>query len=675
MVNIPKEETIQQIKIRNVIGEKEDLPSLSPRVSLASRIRALTTKFFGVPQLIHLYGALGLNKTLTLTNNEILSLFSDGTYLYAGLNTHRIVKIDLATFTEVSTLTLTDDGASVYSLFSDGTYLYAGLYHNYGRIVKIELSTFTEVDTLTFSASSEVVRSLFSDGTYLYAGISKDPGEILKVNLSTFTEVSTLTLTAGKSYPHTLFSDGTYLYTGTESGHVVKIDLSTFTEVSSILISGSVPYVRSLFSDGTYLYAGIFTIPGRISKIDLSTFTEVSTLTLTASDEYVTSIFSDGTYLYVGTYSLPGRIVKIDLSTFTIISIIIFEVNEDFVRAVFSDGIYLYAGLYTSPGKVIRKYIIPSNDQHQRKIDITNTSVQSTISASTSVGLSTTLIDIARTEGNDYWNGLTILILGGACKGQSRQITDFDAASDTITVSPAFTAAIASGVRYAILPGGSGSSTLVQADILNDATPFAGADIAIIKADTQTIEDSTLKAAPTAGSLATFIASGGTSLGTPLPNSKSLYDTIALDRLDNAIYGLSAIENLVDDLETRLTAARAGYLDNLTGTVTNGTYSHANNTTENDVLVFAAAKLKIDLFLDMVNIAQSTTIREYIKVDGTTYRLISQKVFPTDFDTNTKAISISFEQPNRDYKVTFQSGTAEGSAKDVPYTYITLPRT
>lgn len=39
----------------------------------------------------------------------------------------------------------------------------------------------------------------------------------------------------------------------------------------------------------------------------------------------------------------------------------------------------------------------------------------------------------------------------------------------------------------------------------------------------------------------------------------------ALALIKNATYGLSAIKTLVDDLETRLTAARAGYLDNLSG--------------------------------------------------------------------------------------------------------------
>ena len=38
---------------------------------------------------------------------------------------------------------------------------------------------------------------------------------------------------------------------------------------------------------------------------------------------------------------------------------------------------------------------------------------------------------------------------------------------------------------------------------------------------------------------------------------------VPISILANATYGLSAIETLVDDLESRLTAARAGYLDNL----------------------------------------------------------------------------------------------------------------
>ena len=45
--------------------------------------------------------------------------------------------------------------------------------------------------------------------------------------------------------------------------------------------------------------------------------------------------------------------------------------------------------------------------------------------------------------------------------------------------------------------------------------------------------------------------------------NKDLYTALITDRLDNATYGLSVIEGLVDDLKTRLSALRAGYLDEL----------------------------------------------------------------------------------------------------------------
>lgn len=80
-------------------------------------------------------------------------------------------------------------------------------------------------------------------------------------------------------------------------------------------------------------------------------------------------------------------------------------------------------------------------------------------------------------------------------------------------------------------------------------------DLDAILADTSMIADATLPASPTAGSLARFIASGGTSLGTQLPAEKSLYDVIVLDRLDNATYGLNALYTNILALENKLKAS------------------------------------------------------------------------------------------------------------------------
>ncbi len=69
-------------------------------------------------------------------------------------------------------------------------------------------------------------------------------------------------------------------------------------------------------------------------------------------------------------------------------------------------------------------------------------------------GSSTTVVDAARTEADDVWNGSWILFTSGAVANQVRLITDFDAASDTITFAPAATASIGAGITYEILPAG-----------------------------------------------------------------------------------------------------------------------------------------------------------------------------------------------------------------------------
>lgn len=680
---MPKEETIELRHIRGVIGEKEDLPSLNPRVSLSSRIRALITKTFSIPQLIHLYGSFELNKTLTTSQSNISSLFSDGTFLYALCNpgnTCYILKIDLSTFTEVSSITFPEFEFNPFAICSDGIFLYVG-FNDIGQIKKINIQSFTVTSSLPIGIN--FVTSLVTDGTYLYASMNVQPGKVVKIDLSTFTISSTLTLVNNNATA--LFTDGNYLYVSQEFGIglITKIDLNTFTEVANLTIAdASTINIETLFSDGIYLYAGTGSIvtPGRIVKIDLNTFTEVSTLILANPFSLIKSIFCDSTYIYlssIGDALGNYQIDKIDLSTFTYISTFLTGITGNSC-ILYTDGTYIYAGIDTAPGTIVRNYVIPSADQHQRKIDITKDSVQSAISATTSAGNvgGTTLIDTARTEGNDYWNNLSVLLLGGVCKGQVRRISDFDAATDTITVSPAFTAQIATSVKYEIIPTGSGTSTLVQADILSDATPFAGADISIIKADTQVIEDSTLKASPTAGSLSRFIASGGTALGTQLPDSKSLYDVIALDRLDNATYGLSAIETLVDELESRLTATRAGYLDFLATTDNNFSTITANWQTAEATVFQIAQDTRYEITGASVDLTGCTaasvwTFRFYraYAAAGASYRIAGDTITRI-VGTDNPVIELQNWIHYGYTKITAQSNTAGDNGKTIGFTWI-----
>jgi hypothetical protein len=72
---------------------------------------------------------------------------------------------------------------------------------------------------------------------------------------------------------------------------------------------------------------------------------------------------------------------------------------------------------------------------------------------------------------------------------------------------------------------------LVTEGIARDAAiaaidDYIDTEVAAVLANTTTIGDATLPVAPAAGSLARFVASGGTALGTQLPDSKSLYDMV-----------------------------------------------------------------------------------------------------------------------------------------------------
>jgi hypothetical protein len=69
-------------------------------------------------------------------------------------------------------------------------------------------------------------------------------------------------------------------------------------------------------------------------------------------------------------------------------------------------------------------------------------------------GSTTTMVDAARTEADtDYWKDAIIQFTSGNIAGQSRLITDFNAATDTITFAPATTQAVATQ-NYRIIPAG-----------------------------------------------------------------------------------------------------------------------------------------------------------------------------------------------------------------------------
>jgi len=107
-----------------------------------------------------------------------------------------------------------------------------------------------------------------------------------------------------------------------------------------------------------------------------------------------------------------------------------------------------------------------------------------------------------------------------------------------------------------------------------------------------------------------------------------------------------------------------------------GTYSHPSGTTEGDAVVITPDILEEydSVILDLSGLAQTTTIRVYIAVDGTNYRQVDRAEFPTDFPTGQAAVGIRLLISKQNMKVTLQSSVAEGAAVSIPYFFAKIGR-
>jgi hypothetical protein len=82
------------------------------------------------------------------------------------------------------------------------------------------------------------------------------------------------------------------------------------------------------------------------------------------------------------------------------------------------------------------------------------TEIRSLASGTADSGTTLTMVDAARTEfDTDWWKGSLIVFTSGTLLGQTRLITGFTPASDTITFTPATTQAVATHT-YEIWPAG-----------------------------------------------------------------------------------------------------------------------------------------------------------------------------------------------------------------------------
>ena len=95
------------------------------------------------------------------------------------------------------------------------------------------------------------------------------------------------------------------------------------------------------------------------------------------------------------------------------------------------------------------------------------------VSGTADSGSTTTMVDAARTEAdNDYWKGRVILFTSGNISGECAIITDFVAATDTFTLAPPLTQAVATQ-NYVILPGISAWDDTLAEHLISGSTGAA----------------------------------------------------------------------------------------------------------------------------------------------------------------------------------------------------------
>lgn len=238
------------------------------------------------------------------------------------------------------------------------------------------------------------------------------------------------------------------------------------------------------------------------------------------------------------------------------------------------------------------------------------TEIRSIVSGTSDSGTTTTMVDAARTEGdNDYWKDMAILFTSGTISGQARLITAFTAATDTITFSPATTQAVGTQT-YEIIANvaAAGASAPSATDVANavwdtDATTHQtqgtfGQAIGDPVADTNTIFKATVTDATgaTVGvdvvDLKTQIGTAGAGLtNIDLPNQ-------TMDITGNITGNLSGSVGSVTGAVGSVTGNVGGSTASVTAAVTVGTIN-AN--------VITAASIAADAITD-AKVAADVTI-------------------------------------------------------------------
>lgn len=270
--------------------------------------------------------------TLTLNSGELglTSAVIESGFAYFGCNTNPrgiVAKVNLTTFSEVSgpVVFLSGEGGLTSAVIDTPNRLaYFGTslnINNTDNVVKVDLSTFTRLSSVTLnSGESSLACAVIESGIAYFGGTIRPT--INRINLATFTEISGNLSLIATFPPRTAvidtFNRFAYFGGGTTLNRINKVNLSTFTIINTIFATVDSFATSSVMDQrNAFAYFGTLDSIGRVVKVNLSNFTSIyndttNTLILNSGDLQLPSAVTDGSFMYIGTnLSNPGQIVKV----------------------------------------------------------------------------------------------------------------------------------------------------------------------------------------------------------------------------------------------------------------------------------------------------------------------------------------------------------------------------
>ncbi|KAJ5072690.1 ig-like domain repeat protein [Anaeramoeba ignava] len=244
-----------------------------------------------------------------------------------------VVKVDLASFTEGSNLTLSNDKMTGSVIDVDNGILYVSTDSNSGNnatIYKIDLSTFTQVDSLLVSLSGVAYLKcgvIDSTNQMMYFGTNQWPTKIVKINSADFTSVGSVTTTlGGDCYGAGIDETNGFAYF-LNSYYIYKLTLASFTVTGSVDFDSF--WLDSMVLDSSAGNAYITSGLAQVIQVNLPSLTEGNkSNSIVYTDPEFIFIDEPNQIAYIYFENLGGIISKIDLQSFSLVDYLIIELNE-----------------------------------------------------------------------------------------------------------------------------------------------------------------------------------------------------------------------------------------------------------------------------------------------------------------------------------------------------------